>query len=300
MGRRLLNLLTLLWLLLCVAVAAVWVRSYRGGADHGSIGFAAAPGRYTVRSAQGRISLWAPPPPPGGSGAALALAARMRNDQLIWEVERPVNWRPSLWANDRTAGPFEVSPNPAGGSPGESLVSGHTFDSRGPATFPRDHVVHALCHGLDDPHRFAVAHVLLTDLFEAWNHGWEERPDGSFLQTVNGLPAELRAESARPAGTWHSYGDDSAITAYDARIDPGQIRRDREYWHRRLDRPVASAPYGAICAALLALPAARAGTLLILRRRRLLLGRCPACGYDLRATTGRCPECGDSPTGAKA
>ena len=28
------------------------------------------------------------------------------------------------------------------------------------------------------------------------------------------------------------------------------------------------------------------------RRRRAAGGRCPACGYDLRATPGRCPECG--------
>lgn len=27
-------------------------------------------------------------------------------------------------------------------------------------------------------------------------------------------------------------------------------------------------------------------------RRRLAAGRCPKCGYDLRATPGRCPECG--------
>ena len=27
-------------------------------------------------------------------------------------------------------------------------------------------------------------------------------------------------------------------------------------------------------------------------RRRMATGRCPACGYDLRATPGRCPECG--------
>ena len=27
-------------------------------------------------------------------------------------------------------------------------------------------------------------------------------------------------------------------------------------------------------------------------RQRHAAGRCPACGYDLRASKGRCPECG--------
>ena len=32
-------------------------------------------------------------------------------------------------------------------------------------------------------------------------------------------------------------------------------------------------------------------------RRRISVGHCPSCGYDLRATPGRCPECGTIPNG---
>ena len=43
--------------------------------------------------------------------------------------------------------------------------------------------------------------------------------------------------------------------------------------------------------AFAALPA-YTGLLKWRRRRRASTGRCPRCGYDLRATPDRCPECG--------
>jgi hypothetical protein len=53
-------------------------------------------------------------------------------------------------------------------------------------------------------------------------------------------------------------------------------------------------PFWLLAGAAAALPAARWR-----RRRRLArraaLGRCHACGYDLRASPGRCPECGRTP-----
>ena len=74
------------------------------------------------------------------------------------------------------------------------------------------------------------------------------------------------------------------------------------YWPRR-DPPLVTMtniavviPYWQIALIGAALPTGRMVSWA--RRRRYAPGRCPACGYDLRATPDRCPECGASPVQA--
>ena len=54
-------------------------------------------------------------------------------------------------------------------------------------------------------------------------------------------------------------------------------------------------PWWPLFLAFTPLPAAKALTPLARRLRRPRPGRCPQCGYDLRATPDRCPECGTIP-----
>jgi hypothetical protein len=72
-------------------------------------------------------------------------------------------------------------------------------------------------------------------------------------------------------------------------------------WHRRLDVPLLHASYPVAVAALLFLPVIQTlscFTRVVIRRRRRSTARCPACGYNLRATPERCPECG-TPAGGQ-
>ena len=127
MMRRLLNLLTVLSLLMCVAVCVLWVRSYAGsiGADdHVSEYLTTFKGRHTVRAERGRLTLYAPPAVPplstlrrprrhnGATGKALV--PTLRNDQVKWEV--------ILWPGERTES--FLSPRVAA-EPGKTLVFGY-------------------------------------------------------------------------------------------------------------------------------------------------------------------------------
>ena len=67
----------------------------------------------------------------------------------------------------------------------------------------------------------------------------------------------------------------------------------------RFERTCVTVPYWFLTLFSLTYPS-YAGAAELRRRTRLRresrAGRCPACGYDLRATPERCPECGHAPT----
>ena len=155
-----------------------------------------------------------------------------------------------------------------------------------------------LLEALDDPDRFAAAHVLLTDERLGWrvwafSFRWEDYPlRGS--GTLEGLNAVLTLPKARAPSADASVNLVGRIE-YQAYIDPAQLPAIRELWHRRLDERAWGASYGTIVAVLLVFPAMwllMTGTRWALSQRKRRRHVCVSCGYDLRATPERCPECG--------
>ncbi len=121
--------------------------------------------------------------------------------------------------------------------------------------------------------------------------GWWAHHDFSDVGSPDTLPPPLQEKQG------HSY--DRTTTSYWSSGKPLHITFVATRFGGQT--PV---PYWLTALMLAILPAWRGAALVIRRtqdrRRQDRIGRCRACGYDLRATPGRCPECGAQPTGASS
>ena len=321
-ARHLFTLCSAASLLLCAAACVLGVRNRDrpdGSADQISARNPRTGDRLTLRCEPGGLVLLAPPTlatgvpvtrAPDGQTAE-SIVASLSDADVKWGVAVGFRWpivngrrvkKPAAWKD----GPYPLKRV-------RPLLAGTSFAypvRRGTTGFPEREVLPPLLRALEDPARAPAAHVLLATLsgrdgttwqprwpdpFEAEQDSWEARPDGSYVQVFAGLRAGLTVDPKAPVGEESTPGGRLRHYRCVARVDPAQWPGIRAAWHRRLDVPVASAAYGSLAAGAAALPLAwlASRTWRRMARRHLVRsGRCPACGYDLRASAGRCPECG--------
>jgi hypothetical protein len=247
--------------LLCVWLAAAWLRSYY---SHGRVGWSAPNGRYTLHSDQGHITLTGPPVPISASAEAeaQAIVSRINNHYLAWNVERR-----SRYSADAS---YHLN----------QLLQEKLFKVRG------GKLRRSLLRALDDPDRVVAAHLALmqTERIPFWG-SHELQDDGSFRYEVDGLRLTLLP------GPWDYapyLGESQPYrrTCNDPqfwRIDSAQLPAIRNRWHDRLDRRIASFSMAWLLAAALVPPLLWLAYSLR-RGNRLGQHACTTCGYDVRAT----------------
>lgn len=127
--------------------------------------------------------------------------------------------------------------------------------------------------------------LALTELKSA-NALWQDK--GLYVEVtrpaeprVNGLNIYRMTRNGWPWGGFHwQYGGVDLSDRWEPSSNPVRMH----YWLVMVPH-WAAASAAALCPAWWLVACLR-------RRRRLDGGKCPTCGYDLRATPNRCPECG--------
>lgn len=206
-------------------------------------------------------------------GHRYALQIEQRDARWRLILLRPLTARPSFVADARIAAWVSQLQNDDIYWEGQYPLARHA-----PPEQLRLHANRAyplLLKALDDPAKFAAAHLLLHCA-----GGWGGNGDPSYWSSGPGFYYGLRYQPT-PDGT--------------ARYDPGQIPQLKDFWSHILIEPAASIFFPdrwwfSILPALFLLALLYRS---ISRLRRTRPGFCSKCGYDLRASTERCPECGE-------
>ena len=271
MLRRFLVAISVLSLLLFVATVVLWARSrYRD--DH--LSWLDGEERFTLRSFNGRITLFVPPAGSGDPPTQEMLARHILDSGVEWTIR---------CADD-------------GGSirayGGYITANGYDHYTR-VASPPLTPVVRPLLHALENPETALPAHVALAVRYGRGDdltiQPQPVRVGGKNAANFDGLQVILQPTRwFRPHALWIMYESTAEIV-------PTSLPGVRDQWHRRLDIPRWSLDYIWVAAIVGILPLVgvlRGLGAALQRQRRRVRSQCVSCGYDLRASPNRCPECG--------
>ena len=297
-ARYILNALTVLSLLVCVAVCLLWwARVERRRVGNGCFVFG---GRYTLSLASDRAAVLGPPPWPSDP----ALRKRVRDMVEAVRANGTLRYHGTTGGMGYGDPDFAAPLTPWLGSL-KMLDGAALYDSLDDAPIPM------LLAALEDDRLFLLAHALLNlthaaekvsdyRVYQLKFSMKETNVDGKWTGVYDGV--RVRITEDRPRGNFSSWG--AEIRGVMTMADPasGERAQVRRLWHERFDVPRWTARYWEVALATLVVPAAQFMTALtgwLRRRKRRAGGRCLMCGYDLRATPDRCPECGTIPENLK-
>jgi hypothetical protein len=140
------------------------------------------------------------------------------------------------------------------------------------------------------------------DVMFTFAHGWPDNCSGYFSGDGDHHVLPIYSYSTGKI-SWLEKYDFTLITGqFSVAINQGRTvlmdehQLQEGWWDKIQAWPIRrgfkiGAPYVFVCGLFAILPLAWLAAFIKSRRRRAR-GRCPECGYDLRATPDRCPECG--------
>ena len=266
----------------CVAIAGLWIQSYRHPAF---LCFYGSKSIYTATVVRGKVAFGFPlATDPAKLAAAQATAFRVRNDDLQWIV-RPNVFRPQLNGKQKPMVGIETE------------VRKDTATASLEASPDEAEATCAMLDALRDPKRYLAAHAFLAELQS--QQRFRRSPQFPMGVRIGRITyANSRYADLNIALTPAQRAVKKDTDMQSPNVMPGQFGTIAMKWHLAFDHQ--SKPFSLAYVTPLLLFPIYWFTSIWRRRLQRKPNHCRSCGYNLTGNvSGICPECGAAVTTPK-